>query len=94
MGLLFKTLESQDYILPVIPNANPPNPILIKGEVLSPAQTKLELGHKDIKPIIPVSELPNLNEAINGSAAVRKDKEEKKELKKSDSVSLLSAKFL
>lgn len=77
---MFKTLESQDYIPPVIPNANPPNP-----NVISPARTKLELSHKEMKPIIPVNELPNLNEAINGST-IRKDKEEKKELKKSDSV--------
>lgn len=78
VNLLFKTLESQDYL--VIPNANPPNP-----NVISPARTKLELGHKEIKPIIPVNELPNLSEAINGSA-IRKDKEEKKDIKKSDSV--------
>lgn len=69
----------------MIPNANPPNPVLIKGEVISPARTKLELGHKEIKAIIPVSELPNLSETINGSA-IRKEKEEKKELKKPDLV--------
>lgn len=75
-------MESQDYIPPVIPNANPPNP-----NVISPPRAKLELGHKEMKPIIPVNELPNLNETINGSALRSKEKDDKKELKKSDSVS-------
>lgn len=84
MNLLFKTLESQDYIIPVIPNTNPPNPILIKDDVMPPAKTKTEAVPKEIKPIIPVNELPNLNETINGSSL---KKEEKKEQRKSDSVS-------
>lgn len=70
--------------MPVIPNANPPNPILIKDDVLPVAKAKLDTVPKEIKPIIAVSELPNLNETINGSSL---KKEEKKEQRKSDSVS-------
>lgn len=84
VDLLFKTLENQDYLEPVIPNANPPNPNVIKAAETSPIKHA-----KEIKPIIPVSELPSLNEAVNGSA-VRKEREEiKREIKKSESVSFV-----
>ncbi|KAK9745392.1 PWI domain [Popillia japonica] len=81
VDLLFKTLETQDYLEPVIPNANPPNPNVVKPENASP----IKPHPKEIKPIIPVSELPSLSEAVNGSAT-RKDREEnKRDIRKSDS---------
>ncbi|KRT78799.1 hypothetical protein AMK59_6549, partial [Oryctes borbonicus] len=70
VDLLFKTLETQDYLEPVIPNANPPNPNLIKTD-----SSPIKPHPKEIKPIIPVNELPCLSEAVNGSA-VKKDREE------------------
>lgn len=76
--------------MPVIPNANPPNPN-IKSELLPVKSNKVD-SVKEIKPIIPVSELPNLNETVNGSsAAAKKDVEIKKdrEIRKSDSVSFI-----
>lgn len=78
--LLFNTLEKQDYIQPVIPNANPPNPNIIKAEVTSP-KNKLEP-----KPIIPINEIPSLTESVNGSS-LKKDKEHepKRDLRKSES---------
>lgn len=88
MNLLFKTLESQDYAIPVIPNTNPPNPN-VKPDMLSIKSAKID-PTKEIKPIIPVSELPNLNETVNGSAGtVKKELEIRKEIRKSDSVSAL-----
>lgn len=90
VNLLFKTLETQDYITPVIPNTNPPNPN-IKSDLLPVKSNKVE-SVKEIKPIIPVSELPNLSETVNGSsAAAKKDVEIKRdrEIRKSDSVSLI-----
>ena len=64
---MLRTLETQDYITtPVIPNTNPPNPILMKST-------------KEPKPIVHPSELPNLNETVNGSNAVRKEHESKRD---------------
>lgn len=83
MNLVLRTLETQDYInTPVIPNTNPPNPALVKTT-------------KEIKPIVHPNELPNLNDTMNGTTAVRKEQEIKrdKELRKSDSVSNASIFF-
>lgn len=59
---------------PVIPSTNPPNPNIVtrQNEQTSPLP-------KDVrKEIIPVNELPNLNEAVNGSA--KKEEEVKRDL--------------
>ncbi|KAK4878106.1 hypothetical protein RN001_010612 [Aquatica leii] len=75
VNLLFKTLESRDYLTPVIPSTNPPNPNIIKTDPpLSPKT-------KEVKEIIPVSELPNLSEAVNGTAVVVKKDDLKRERK-------------
>lgn len=68
--LLFKTLETQEYLIPVIPNANPPNPHLplaAKKDSTGGTSPADQLVVKEMKPIIPVSTLPNLTESINGS---------------------------
>lgn len=81
--LLFKTLETQEYNVPVIPNANPPNPNIpvIKKDITAPKPTELIV--KDIKPIIPVSTLPNLSESVNGN--VKKEEKRERDHRKSDS---------
>ena len=81
---MFKTLENQEYLEPVIPNANPPNPNIMKAD-----SSPIKLHVKDIKPIIPLNELPSLTESVNGIVKKDKDLEPKKErdTKKSDSVS-------
>ncbi|XP_019773484.1 zinc finger protein swm isoform X2 [Dendroctonus ponderosae] len=67
VNLVFQTLTTKDYIgTPVIPNANPPNPI---------TPTKPKEG-RETKVIVPPSELPNLSEVVNGNST------EKKEVKK------------
>nr|XP_008195644.1 PREDICTED: LOW QUALITY PROTEIN: RNA-binding protein 26 [Tribolium castaneum] len=74
VNLVLRTLETQDYITtPVIPNTNPPNPIMMKTT-------------KETKPIVHPSELPNLSEAVNGSSVARKEQESKRdrEMRKSD----------
>lgn len=71
VNLVFQTLATKDYITtPVIPNANPPNPNVVK-----PAKENA----KENKIIVSPSELPSLSETINGSGAVRKDYEPKRE---------------
>lgn len=70
--LLFKTLEKQEYLqqpATPIPNTNPPNPnvppVITKPDVPEVTTTK------EVKPIIPVSSLPDLTlETVNGTAAV------------------------
>ncbi|CAG9767759.1 unnamed protein product [Ceutorhynchus assimilis] len=65
VNLVFQTLTTKDYInTPVIPNANPPNPNV--------STSKPKEG-KDTKVIISPSELPNLNEVVNGSATDKKE---------------------
>ncbi|KAK5638531.1 hypothetical protein RI129_012826 [Pyrocoelia pectoralis] len=78
VNLLFKTLENRDYLTPVIPSTNPPNPNIINPEPpLSPKSKEMK------KEIIPVSELPNLSESVNGTV-VKKD-EVKRDGRKSES---------
>lgn len=72
---LFRTLDSQEYITPVIPNANPPNPNL---------KPELKPKEKEIKPIIPVSELANLTETINGSNTTKKEQTKKSDSEKEE----------
>lgn len=82
---MFQTLETKDYInIPVIPNTNPPNPNIAKP---------LKEPSKESKMIIEPSELPDLNESINGN--LRKESLKEMELKRdrenrktSDTVSL------
>lgn len=87
VNLLFQTLESRDYLTPVIPSTNPPNPNVNTISV-SPPKVVKELK----KEIIPISELPNLTETANGNFNGKKDPvvEPKKdrEVRKSDSVCL------
>lgn len=91
VDLLFKTLESREYLTPVIPSTNPPNPNITarQAEQTSPLPKEVR------KEIIPVNELPNLNEAVNGSAPVpQKEEEPKRDLvvrepKKSEGVKKL-----
>ncbi|KAF5283114.1 hypothetical protein FQA39_LY17421 [Lamprigera yunnana] len=82
VNLLFKTLENRDYLTPVIPSTNPPNPNVIKPEPsLSPKAKEVK------KEIIPVSELPNLNDAVNGTVAAKKEdlkRDRKSESEKED----------
>lgn len=78
-------MENQDYITPVIPNANPPNPNIKPELVVKSAKNE---NPKEIKPIIPVSELPNLHETVNGSTVAKKEIDPKKDKGKSDSVSI------
>lgn len=80
MNLVFQTLQSHEYITtPVIPNANPPNPNIVKKD-------------KEIvkeKVIVQPSELPNLNEQMNGSkkeAEIKRDRDFR-ENRKADNVS-------
>ncbi|CAG9862332.1 unnamed protein product [Phyllotreta striolata] len=69
VDLVFQTLATKDYINdPVIPNTNPPNPNVGKPTKEPAKETKI---------IIQPSELPNLNEAVNGNA--KKDIEPKKD---------------
>ncbi|XP_044763327.1 zinc finger protein swm [Coccinella septempunctata] len=69
VNLVFQTLQSQEYITtPVIPNANPPNPNIVKKDKESVKE----------KVIVQPSELPNLNEQINGSkkeAEIKRDRD-------------------
>lgn len=74
--LLFKTLETQEYlrVVPSIPNANPPNPNVPPLHTTAAKKDKeaipdAALVAKEIKNIIPVSMLPNLSETINGTSA-------------------------
>ncbi|CAG9815221.1 unnamed protein product [Phaedon cochleariae] len=71
VDLVFQTLTTKDYIdEPVIPNTNPPNPNIGK-----PAKDAV----KESKVIVQPSELPNLNEAVNGGMKkeleVKRDKD-------------------
>ncbi|KAK9887320.1 hypothetical protein WA026_021628 [Henosepilachna vigintioctopunctata] len=82
VNLVFQTLQSQEYVVtPVIPNANPPNPNIVKKDK--------EVFSKD-KVIVQPSELPNLNEQINGSTGTKKEAEAKrdKELRESRKVEM------
>uniref|UniRef100_A0A1Y1KC97 C3H1-type domain-containing protein n=1 Tax=Photinus pyralis TaxID=7054 RepID=A0A1Y1KC97_PHOPY len=81
VNLLFKTLESRDYLTPVIPSTNPPNPNIIKPPEVTPLSPKSKELKKEI---IPVSELPNLSESVNGNAIVKKE-EVKRDARKSES---------
>lgn len=69
MNLVFQTLQTQEYITtPVIPNANPPNPNIVKKDKECVKE----------KVIVQPSELPNLNEQINGSkkeSEIKRDRE-------------------
>ncbi|XP_060533115.1 zinc finger protein swm [Cylas formicarius] len=68
VSLVFQTLATKDYITtPVIPNANPPNPNVLKSK-----------DGKEAKIIVQPSELPNLSEAVNG-AAPKKEPEIKRD---------------
>ncbi|KAG5882370.1 hypothetical protein JTB14_036294 [Gonioctena quinquepunctata] len=74
VDLVFQTLATKDYINePVIPNTNPPNPNMAKVAKEPVKESKI---------IVQPSELPNLNEAVNGDAKkeleVKKDKELRK----------------
>lgn len=72
MDLVFQTLTTKDYINTlVIPNANPPNPNIAKP---------LKEGSKESKMIIQPSELPDLNESMNGN--LRKESLKEIELKR------------
>lgn len=67
VNLVFQTLQSQEYITtPIIPNANPPNPNIVKKE-----------PPKDPKPIVEPAQLPNLTEQINGSVKKELEKKER-----------------
>lgn len=55
--------------MPMIPNANPPNPNVKTDLGVGIKATGMKI-EKEIKPIIPVSELVNLSEAVNGSKKV------------------------
>lgn len=89
VNLLFKTLDTQEYLTPIIPNTNPPNP-----HVDIDSSTRITVGtlvpKEPIKPpvVIPASDLPSLSEAINnGTKRDIRDKEEgiqKKDYKKVD----------
>lgn len=84
--MLFNTLESRDYLTPVIPSTNPPNPNIVKPEASPPKPKELK------KEIIPLSELPNFSEAVNGTVASKKEKEQPevkrdRDVRKSESVS-------
>lgn len=89
VNLLFKTLETQDYITPVIPNANPPNPN-IKSDLVPVKSTKTD-AIKEVKPIIPVNELPNLNETVNGSTKKEAESKRDRDVRKSESVGFNNA---
>lgn len=69
VNLVFQTLQTQEYITtPVIPNANPPNPNIVKKDKECVKE----------KVIVQPSELPNLNEQINGSkkeSEIKRDRE-------------------
>lgn len=74
VDLVFQTLSTKEYLnTPVIPNTNPPNP--------NPGKVK---EAKESKMIIQPSELPNLNDVVNGTskkdveAQVKRDKENRK----------------
>ncbi|KAJ8956336.1 hypothetical protein NQ318_015074 [Aromia moschata] len=76
VDLVFQTLSTKDYInTPVIPNANPPNPNVVKSAKEPPVKTETKI-------IVQPSELPNLNEAVNGGpkkeAEVKRDRELRK----------------
>lgn len=80
MDLVFQTLTTKDYInTPVIPNANPPNPNIAKP---------LKEANKEAKVIIQPSELPDLNESMNGNLKKENEIKRDRELRKnSDAVS-------
>ncbi|XP_023311914.1 zinc finger protein swm isoform X3 [Anoplophora glabripennis] len=74
VDLVFQTLNTKDYInTPVIPNANPPNPNVVKSTKEQPKESKM---------IVQPSELPNLNEAINGAAKKEAEARRDRELRK------------
>lgn len=86
MDLVFQTLATKDYInVPVIPNANPPNPNVAAAKPAAKEAAKV---------IVQPSELPNLNEVVNGNTKkdlkepeVKRDRELRKN---SDAVSFNS----
>lgn len=82
VDLVFQTLTTKDYInTPVIPNANPPNPNIGKP---------LKEVSKEAKVIIQPSELPDLNESMNGDLKKESEIKRDRELRKnSDTVSTL-----
>ncbi|XP_017772028.1 PREDICTED: RNA-binding protein 26 isoform X2 [Nicrophorus vespilloides] len=83
---LFKTLETQDYINSVIPNANPPNPNMnLKLTEVATVTPPAKVVAKAL-PIIPVSEIAaNLTETLNGKGIIKDAKElEKKDVKKEE----------
>nr|CAI5820127.1 unnamed protein product [Callosobruchus analis] len=70
VDLVFQTLATKEYVnVPIVPNTNPPNPNM--GKAKEPL--------KESKIIIQPSELPNLNEAVNGNSKkeleVKRDRE-------------------
>ncbi|XP_030748092.1 RNA-binding protein 26 [Sitophilus oryzae] len=72
VNLVFQTLTTKDYITtPVIPSANPPNPNIT-------AKTK---EGKEAKVIVQPSELPNLNEVVNGGSADKRTEVRKPDIK-------------
>ncbi|XP_056638480.1 zinc finger protein swm isoform X1 [Diorhabda sublineata] len=74
VDLVFQTLATKDYInSPVIPNTNPPNPNI---------KTISKEPIKESKVIIPPSELPNLNETVNGNAKKDLEFRREREIKK------------
>lgn len=83
---MFQTLATKDYInVPVIPNANPPNPNVAAAKPAAKEAAKV---------IVQPSELPNLNEVVNGNTKkdlkepeVKRDRELRKN---SDAVSFNS----
>ncbi|XP_025829280.1 RNA-binding protein 26 [Agrilus planipennis] len=78
VNLLFKTLETKEYLTPVIPNANPPNPNVVKA---------VEIATSRKKEIIPLSELSSVTETVNGTSKKEKEVEpprREREIKKSD----------
>ncbi|KAJ8982215.1 hypothetical protein NQ317_013517 [Molorchus minor] len=79
VDLVFQTLITKEYInTPVIPNANPPNPNVLKT-------TPKEIP-KESKVIIQPSELPNLNEEVNGGAKKELEIKRDRELRKNPDI--------
>ena len=87
MELLFKTLETQEYVLPPAkvdpdgsatpPGVNPPAPTPVSISVPMPAEKPTE----DLVPVIPMIESPTPAVQVNGSAPIII----KRESRKSDS---------
>ncbi|KAF7284043.1 zinc finger protein swm [Rhynchophorus ferrugineus] len=72
VNLVFQTLSTKEYVsTPVIPSANPPNPNII---------SKVKEG-KEAKVIVQPSELPNLNEIVNGNVSEKKNDIRKTDIK-------------